>query len=78
MHAVTADGRVWSGGEAVRVILRELPGGTFTSALAASFPDVADRLYRFVARNRERLGSWLGQDACDVDPSDRTRGHPHA
>jgi predicted DCC family thiol-disulfide oxidoreductase YuxK len=69
MHAVTADRRVWSGGEAVRVILRELPGGPLTSGVVAAFPGLTDRLYRLVAENRERLGRLLGQDACNVDPS---------
>ena len=74
MHAVTPDGRVWSGGEAVRVILGQLPGGSFVAKLAATFPDATDVLYRLVARNRERFGSWLGQDACSVDPSARDDG----
>jgi predicted DCC family thiol-disulfide oxidoreductase YuxK len=69
MHAVTPDGRVWSGGEALRVILGELPGGAVTSGLAAGFPELTDRVYRLAARNRERLGRWLGQDACSIDPS---------
>lgn len=71
MHAVTPDGRVWSGGEAVRVIVDELPGGSVLAAFAAAFPDATDALYRLAARNRERLGAWLGQDACSVDPSAR-------
>jgi predicted DCC family thiol-disulfide oxidoreductase YuxK len=69
MHAVTPDGRVWSGGEAVRVILAELPGGAVLSHAAAAFPELTDRLYRFVAANREVFGGWLGQDRCSVDPS---------
>jgi predicted DCC family thiol-disulfide oxidoreductase YuxK len=68
MHAVTADGRVWSGGEAVKVLLHELPLGRPFAALAGAFPDVTDRLYEFVARHRETFGRWLGQDACAVDP----------
>ena len=70
MHAVTPDGRVWSGGEAVRVILAEVPGGAVLSHAAAAFPQLTDRLYRFVATNREVFGGWLGQDRCSVDPSD--------
>jgi predicted DCC family thiol-disulfide oxidoreductase YuxK len=69
MHAVTPDGRVWSGGEAVGVILARLPGGVILSRLAAAVPELTDRLYRFVAANREVLGGWLGQDRCRVDPS---------
>lgn len=69
MHAVTPDGRVWSGGEAVRVILAELPGGSVLSLVAAAAPELTDRLYRFVAANREVFGAWLGQDRCGGDPS---------
>ena len=69
MHAVTPDGRVWSGGEAVRVILAELPGGSILSLVAAAAPELTDRLYRFVAANREVFGAWLGQDRCRVDAS---------
>src|SRR5262245_24427071 len=72
MHAVTPDGRVWSGGEAVREILAELPGGAVLSTAAAAFPELTDRLYRFVATNREVLGRLLGQDRCSVDPSRTT------
>jgi hypothetical protein len=38
MHAVTPDGRVWSSGQAVRVILAELPGGSILASIADAFP----------------------------------------
>lgn len=69
MHVVTVDGRVWSGGEALRVILEVLPGGGVPATIAGVFPDATEYAYRFVARHRERLGAWLGQVACNVDPS---------
>jgi predicted DCC family thiol-disulfide oxidoreductase YuxK len=69
MHAVTPDGRVWSGGKAVRVILAELPGGSALASIAATLPSATDRVYRLVARHRNRLGRLLGQRACSVDPS---------
>ena len=69
IHAVTADGRVWSGGQAVRVILGELPGGTALASIAATFPGATEWIYRVVARHRQRLGRILGQRACSVDPS---------
>jgi predicted DCC family thiol-disulfide oxidoreductase YuxK len=75
MHAVTPDGRVWSGGEAVRVVLEMLPGGSIPGAVARTFPSMTEHAYRVVVRNRERLGRWLGQDACSVDPS-RADGSP--
>ena len=74
MHAVTRDGRVWSGGQAVRVILAELPGGSVPASIAAAFPDATGWIYRLVARHRERLGRLLGQRACSVDPT--TGGSP--
>jgi predicted DCC family thiol-disulfide oxidoreductase YuxK len=69
MHAVTPDGRVWSGGQAVRVILARLPGGSILASIAAAFPDGTEWVYRLVARHRERLGLLLGQRACSVDPA---------
>jgi predicted DCC family thiol-disulfide oxidoreductase YuxK len=74
MHAVTTDGRVWSGGQAVRVILTELPGGSVLASIAAAFPGMTDTTYRLVARHRQQLGRMLGQRACSVDPgADRSR-----
>jgi predicted DCC family thiol-disulfide oxidoreductase YuxK len=69
MHVVNADGRVWSGGEAVRVLLDALPGGSLPALVAGSFPEATDRLYRLVARNRTTFGRWLGEEACRLDPS---------
>jgi predicted DCC family thiol-disulfide oxidoreductase YuxK len=73
MHAVTGDGRLWSGGEALRVLLEVLPGGMVSATIAGAFPEATELAYRFIARHRERLGAWLGQDACDVDPSRAAR-----
>ena len=69
MHAVAPDGRVWSRGQAVRVILAELRGGSVLASMAASLPGTTERIYRLVARHRNRLGRLLGQRACNVDPS---------
>jgi predicted DCC family thiol-disulfide oxidoreductase YuxK len=74
MHAVTPDGRVWSGGQAVRVLLAELPGGSILATTAAAFPGATDTTYRLVARHRERLGRMLGQRVCSVDAA--TGGSP--
>jgi predicted DCC family thiol-disulfide oxidoreductase YuxK len=76
MHAVTPDGRVWSGGEAVRVIVARLPGGTVLASIARAFPEATEIAYRQIVRHRHQLGRWLGQTACSVDPSrvDATRG----
>jgi len=69
MHAVTPDGRVWSGGQAVRVILAQLPGGRIIASIAAAFPGATEWIYRLVAHHRQRLGRMLGQRACSVDPT---------
>ena len=69
MHVVSVDGRVWSGGEAVRELLRVLPGGSLPAGLAGSLPETTDRLYRVLVRHRTTFGRWLGEAACSVDPS---------
>jgi predicted DCC family thiol-disulfide oxidoreductase YuxK len=69
MHAVTSEGRVFTGGAAIPVIARQLPGGVPITWLASVWPGGTDRLYRAVASRRARIGRWLGQDACAVDPS---------
>jgi predicted DCC family thiol-disulfide oxidoreductase YuxK len=72
-HLVTADGRVYSGGAAAAPLFRLLPGGRPFAALFSAFPGVTDRTYRLVARNRDRLGRIVGESACKVDPSRRSR-----
>jgi predicted DCC family thiol-disulfide oxidoreductase YuxK len=56
---LVADGRVYSAGAAFPPLLRLLPGGRPLAALAAAFPGATERLYRFVSRNRDRLGRRL-------------------
>src|SRR5437879_10421332 len=67
-HLVTADGRVYSAGDAVPPLARLLPGGAPLAWLAGAFPGATDRLYRWVADHREWLGGRLGAEACSVDP----------
>jgi predicted DCC family thiol-disulfide oxidoreductase YuxK len=74
-HLVTPDGRRYSGGAATGPLALLLPGGTPVAFLAETFPQSSDRLYRWVARNRDTLGRRLGEQACAVDPSDRN-GRP--
>lgn len=71
-HLVTPDGRVYSAGDAVPQLARLLPAGAPIAGLATAFPGVTNRAYRWVARNRERLGRALGEQACSVDPSRRS------
>jgi predicted DCC family thiol-disulfide oxidoreductase YuxK len=72
-HLVTPDGRRYSGGAATGPMARLLPAGAPVAFLAETFPRSTDRLYRWVARNRDTLGRRLGEQACAVDPSERTR-----
>ena len=67
-----ADGRIYSGGEAVSHLARLLPAGTPIALLAGRFPRTTVRAYRWVAGHRDRLGRVLGEQACGVDPIRRT------
>ena len=51
-HLVTGDGRVFSAGAAFPPLLRLLPGGRPLAAIAAAFPRLTERGYRWVARTR--------------------------
>jgi predicted DCC family thiol-disulfide oxidoreductase YuxK len=70
-HLVTPSGRVYSAGAAIAPLARLLPFGRPVAAVAAAFPGATERLYRLLARNRDRLGALLGTSACAVDPSAR-------
>lgn len=58
MHLVSPAGEVWAGARAVERLLTLLPGGPFWGALfrVPLVRSVADRVYRWIARNRHRLG----------------------
>lgn len=70
-HLLTPGGRRYSGGAATAPLARLLPAGAAVAFLADTFPRTTDRLYRWVARNRDELGRRLGAQACAVDPSKR-------
>jgi predicted DCC family thiol-disulfide oxidoreductase YuxK len=70
-HLVTPDGRVYSAGAAAAPLAAALPAGGPLAALARAFPGVTERAYQLAARNRDRLASWLGSEACAVDPAAR-------
>lgn len=55
-HAVTADGRVFSGGDAAVPIAAALPAGAALSPALRALGPVTRRGYRLVADNRTRLG----------------------
>ncbi len=63
-HLVTPQGRVYSGGQAVAPLLRLLPGGRWPAAVAEALPGTVERLYRWVARHRARLGRLVGEGPC--------------
>jgi predicted DCC family thiol-disulfide oxidoreductase YuxK len=56
---LVVDGRVYSAGAAFPPLFRLLPGGRPFAALTAAFPGTTERLYRWVSRNRDRLGRRL-------------------
>ena len=70
-HLVTSDGRRYAGGAAAAPMARLLPAGAPVVFLAETFPRSIDRLYGWVARNRDTLGRRLGEQACSADPSQR-------
>ena len=70
-HLVMDDGEVRSAGAAVAPLLALLPGGEPLAAIARTMPRTTEHGYRLVARNRDRLGRWLGAGACAVDPGHR-------
>jgi predicted DCC family thiol-disulfide oxidoreductase YuxK len=71
-HLVAPDGRRWSGGAATAPLARLLPAGGPVAFLASTFPRTTERLYRWIARNRDVFGRRLGEQACAVDPSRRS------
>ena len=58
MHLISADGTTWSGALAVEELLRVLPRTRWFAPVfyVPLVRGIADRLYRWVARNRYRLG----------------------
>lgn len=72
-HLVDEDGVVRSAGAATGPLLRRLPGGKPVAIAADRFPRATNLLYRLIARNRDTFGRILGQTACSVDPSARSR-----
>ena len=65
-HLVESDGSLYSGGEAVPLVLRYVKGGRAVGRLAGRFPRVTYAAYRFLARNRDRLGRVVRADRCRV------------
>lgn len=55
-HAVTADGRVFSAGDAAAPITAALPGGAVVAPVLRMAGPLTRTAYRLVAGNRTRLG----------------------
>jgi predicted DCC family thiol-disulfide oxidoreductase YuxK len=67
LQVVSADGRAWQGAAAVAEVLRQIPHGPLVAwvlALPVVRP-LAERFYRWFARNRYRLGCG---DHCPYTP----------
>lgn len=62
-HAVTPDGRVYSGGDAAAPIAAVLPALSFGVPLLNALPGPTRAAYRLVADNRSRLGARLNDEA---------------
>lgn len=55
-HLITPGGTVLSGGAAAPVLARLLPGGAIPARAFTRWPERTEATYRWVARNRSRLG----------------------
>ena len=64
-HAVTADGRVFSGGDAAAPIAAELPALAWGAPLVRALPGPTRAGYRFVADRRSPLGRRLDDRALE-------------
>ena len=69
-HAVDAEGRRRSGGEAVPLVLRAL-GRDGTARVAAALPGVTELGYRALARSRRVVSLLLGLRACPAPDARR-------
>jgi predicted DCC family thiol-disulfide oxidoreductase YuxK len=62
-HLLTPDGRLLSAGRALPAVLELLPGGRPFAWLAQRLMPLTERAYRWIARNRGRLGPLLSERA---------------
>jgi predicted DCC family thiol-disulfide oxidoreductase YuxK len=60
VHVVDPRGRRRSGGAALPLLLRTLPGGSLPAAAATAFPALTERAYDLVARNRLLVSKLVG------------------
>lgn len=72
-HLIDADGAHYAAGDAAVPLAKLLPYAAPLGWIARAFPGMTNRIYFWVARNRDKLGARLGAEACSVDPSSRSR-----
>jgi predicted DCC family thiol-disulfide oxidoreductase YuxK len=72
-HLVDDHGRRTSGGEALTVMLQELPAGRPLARLTAAAPELTERAYRWVATHRSLLSKPIPAAA-----KERARRHVEA
>ena len=66
VHVVDEQGRRFSAGAALPLVLSRLPAGRGPAALAAALPQATERAYQLVARHRSVLSRLAGLQACSV------------
>jgi predicted DCC family thiol-disulfide oxidoreductase YuxK len=62
-HLISPTGRRVSGGDAIPLLLRLLPGGRVPAAVFERLPRLTERGYRWVAEHRSRLSSLVPRRA---------------
>ena len=66
-HLVLPSGEVRSAGAAAAPLAELLPAGRPLAFLFRAFPGLTERVYRWVAANRNRFARWLRIDAgCEL------------
>jgi predicted DCC family thiol-disulfide oxidoreductase YuxK len=75
LHVVDQAGRRFSAGAALPLLLRRVPAGRGAAVLATHLPEMTERAYCLVARNRRTLsriaGLCVARDAVDEASQNR-------
>jgi predicted DCC family thiol-disulfide oxidoreductase YuxK len=71
-HLVLPDGSRFSAGAAVPELMGYLPGARPLAPMARLLVRPIDVVYRLVARNRRRLGRYVGERSCELPRPDET------